>query len=67
MQQKVFGADRSGATGGSGQLTMSFEQAKKAAESRRAEQFEANRQRFFGEDGWDKAQVTAATNNFWGC
>ena len=35
---------------------MDFQTAQKAAQARRAEQFEMNKQRFFGQDGWDNNQ-----------
>ena len=47
-------------------LPMNFEQAKAAATARRAEQFEQNRQRFHGCDGWDQGEYKQSTNNFWG-
>ena len=70
MQQHVFGANyqKSGAaqtTGGS--VQMPFEQAKKIADQKRKEQFEINKKKFFGEDGWDQNAFKGSSNQFWGC
>ena len=62
----MFGADRSTAQG-SGAITLNFEQARKIAGEKRKEQFELNKKRFFGEDGWDGDQYKGNTNAFWGC
>ena len=44
---------------------MDFAQAKKVAGEKRKEQFEINKQRFFGED-FDAGQYKDSANNFWG-
>ncbi len=64
MQSKVHGYQQD--PNAQGQLPMNFEQAKKAAKTRRDQQFDANKQRFYGNDGWDQSAVTQSANNFWG-
>ena len=69
MQQHVTGAAyrQPGYQGNAGgALTMDFAQASKIAGEKRKEQFECNKQKFFGQDGWDQNQVQASTNNFYG-
>ena len=65
MQQKVFGRQPN-ASGGSGALSMNFEQAKRVADEKRKQNFELNKQRFYGEDNFDNNTYNSAAANFWG-
>ena len=65
MQPKVFGR-QPGASGGSGAITMDFEQAKRIAAEKRKQNFELNKQRFYGQDNFDNNTYGTAANNFWG-
>ena len=67
MQQHVFGtANRPVGAQATGAVTMDFEQAKRIATEKRQQQFEVNKQRFYGQD-FDAGQYKNSTNNFWGC